>query len=175
MRKTVPIVLSTVLAASILGTPVVTSAQTQDVKAETAQNDSEQINLSNCSISFNNSLNYGNQYIKGKEPKSTDFEVHSGSGETVDPKLYSLVFFTYTDQGERKETSKVPTAAGEYYVYAKANKDSGATGVTRYYSFRILEKNDLEGMSLHVTNSSVAYTGKPIALNGLIFNLNATA
>lgn len=66
MRKTVPIVLSTVLAASILGTPVVTSAQTQDVKAETAQNDSEQINLSNCSISFNNSLNYGNQYIKGR-------------------------------------------------------------------------------------------------------------
>ena len=43
MRKTVPIVLSTVLAASILGTPVVTSAQTQDVKAETAQNDSEQV------------------------------------------------------------------------------------------------------------------------------------
>ena len=168
MRKTVPIVLSTVLAASILGTPVVTSAQTQDVKAETAQNDSEQINLSNCSISFNNSLNYGNQYIKGKGPKSTDFEVHSGSGETVDPKLYSLVFFTYTDQGERKETSKVPTAAGEYYVYAKANKDSGATGVTRYYSFRILEKNDLEGMSLHVTNSSVAYTGKPIALNATL-------
>ena len=38
MRKTVPIVLSTILAASILGTPVVTSAQTQDVKAETAQN-----------------------------------------------------------------------------------------------------------------------------------------
>lgn len=168
MRKTVPIVLSTVLAASILGTPVVTSAQTQDVKAETAQNDSEQINLSNCSISFNNSLNYGNQYIKGKGPKSTDFEVHSGSGETVDPKLYSLAFLTHTDQGERKETSKVPTAAGEYYVYAKANKDSGATGVTSYYGFRILEKNNLEGMSLHVANSSVAYTGKPIALNATL-------
>lgn len=132
MRKTVPIVLSTVLATSILGTPVVTSAQTQNVKAETAQNDSEQINLSNCWISFNNSLNYGNQYIKGKGPKSTDFEVHNGSGETVDPKLYSLVFFTYTNHGERKETDKVPRAAGEYYVYAKANKDSGATGITGY-------------------------------------------
>lgn len=63
MRKTVPIVLSTVLATSILGTPVVTSAQTQDVKVEAAQSNSEQINLSNCRISFNNSLNYGNQYI----------------------------------------------------------------------------------------------------------------
>lgn len=140
MRKTVPLVLSTVLAASILGTPTIIVAQTEDAKAETAQNDSEQINLSNCWISFNNSLNYGNQYIEGKGPKSTDFEVHNGSGETVDPKLYSLVFFTYTDQGERKETSKVPTAAGEYYVYAKANKDSDATGVTSYYNFRILEK-----------------------------------
>lgn len=165
MRKTVPLVLSTVLAASILGTPTIIVAQTEDAKAETARNDSEQINLSNCWISFNNSLNYGNQYIEGKGPKSTDFEVHNGSGETVDPKLYSLVFFTYTDQGERKETSKVPTAAGEYYVYAKANKDSDATGVTSYYNFRILEKNNLEGMSLRVTNSNVAYTGKPIAFN----------
>lgn len=172
MRKTVPIVLSTVLAASILGTPVVTSAQTQDVKAETAQNDSEQINLSNCSISFNNSLNYGNQYIKGKGPKTTDFEVHNGSGEKVDPKLYSLVFFTYTNHGERKETDKVPTAAGEYYVYAKANKDSGATGITGYWNFRILEENDLEGMSLHVANSSIAYTGKPIALIATLIDSN---
>lgn len=172
MRKTVPIVLSTVLAASILGTPVVTSAQTQDVKAETAQNDSEQINLSNCRISFNNSLSYGNQYIKGKGPKTTDFEVHNGSGEKVDPKLYSLVFFTYTNHGERKETDKVPTAAGEYYVYAKANKDSGATGITGYWNFRILEENDLEGMSLHVANSSIAYTGKPIALNATLIDSN---
>lgn len=172
MRKTVPIVLSTVLAASILGTPVVTSAQTQDVKAETAQNDSEQINLSNCRISFNNSLSYGNQYIKGKGPKTTDFEVHNGSGEIVDPKLYSLVFFTYTNHGERKETDKVPTAAGEYYVYAKANKDSGATGITGYWNFRILEENDLEGMSLHVANSSIAYTGKPIALNATLIDSN---
>lgn len=172
MRKTVPIVLSTVLAASILGTPVVTSAQTQDVKAETAQNDSEQINLSNCRISFNNSLSYGNQYIKGKGPKTTDFEVHNGSGEKVDPKLYSLVFFTYTNHGERKETDKVPTAAGEYYVHAKANKDSGATGITGYWNFRILEENDLEGMSLHVANSSIAYTGKPIALNATLIDSN---
>ena len=172
MRKTVPVVLSTVLAASILGTPVVTSAQTQDVKAETAQNDSEQINLSNCRISFNNSLSYGNQYIKGKGPKTTDFEVHNGSGEKVDPKLYSLVFFTYTNHGERKETDKVPTAAGEYYVYAKANKDSGATGITGYWNFRILEENDLEGMSLHVANSSIAYTGKPIALNATLIDSN---
>lgn len=172
MRKTVLIVLSTVLAASILGTPVVTSAQTQDVKAETAQNDSEQINLSNCRISFNNSLSYGNQYIKGKGPKTTDFEVHNGSGEKVDPKLYSLVFFTYTNHGERKETDKVPTAAGEYYVYAKANKDSGATGITGYWNFRILEENDLEGMSLHVANSSIAYTGKPIALNATLIDSN---
>lgn len=172
MRKTVPIVLSTVLAASILGTPVVTSAQTQDVKAETAQNDSEQINLSNCRISFNNSLSYGNQYIKGKGPKTTDFEVHNGSGEKEDPKLYSLIFFTYTDNGNRKETNKVPTAAGEYYVYAKANKDSGATGITGYWNFRILEENDLEGMSLHVANSSIAYTGKPIALNATLIDSN---
>ena len=56
MRKTVPIVLSTVLAASILGTPTITIAQTEDAKAETAQSDNEQINLSNCWISFNNSL-----------------------------------------------------------------------------------------------------------------------
>ena len=166
MRKTVPIVLSTVLVTSILGIPAVSTAQTQDAKAEAAQSNGEQTNLSNCWISFNNSVNYGNQYIEGKGPKSTDFEVHkSVSGEKVDPKLYSLVFFTYTDHGERKETSKVPTAAGEYYVYAKANNDSGATGVTGYWNFRILEKNDLEGMTLRVTNSSVAYTGKPIALN----------
>lgn len=169
MRNTVPIVLSTVLATSILGTPAVSTAQTQDAKAEAAQSDSEQTNLSNCWISFSNSLNYGNQYIEGKGPKSSDFEVHkSVSGEKVDSKLYSLVFFTYTDQGERKETSKVPTAAGEYYVYAKANKDSGATGITSYYGFRILEKNNLEGMSLQVTNSSVAYTGKPIALDATL-------
>lgn len=114
MRNTVPIVLSTVLATSILGTPAVSTAQTQDAKAEAAQSDSEQTNLSNCWISFSNSLNYGNQYIEGKGPKSSDFEVHkSVSGEKVDSKLYSLVFFTYTDQGERKETNKVPTAAGE--------------------------------------------------------------
>lgn len=81
MRKTVPIVLSTVLAASILGTPTIIIAQTEDAKAETAQNESEQINLSNCRISFNNSLSYGNQYIKGKGPKTTDFEVHNGSGK----------------------------------------------------------------------------------------------
>lgn len=169
MRNTVPIVLSTVLATSILGTPAVSTAQTQDAKAEAAQSDSEQTNLSNCWISFSNSLNYGNQYIEGKGPKSSDFEVHkSVSGEKVDSKLYSLVFFTYTDQGERKETSKVPTAAGEYYVYAKANKDSGTTGITSYYGFRILEKNNLEGMSLQVTNSSVAYTGKPIALDATL-------
>lgn len=166
MQKTVPIVLSAVLATSILGTPAVSTAQTQDAKAEAAQSNSEQINLSNCWISFSNSVDYGNQYIEERGPKSTDFEVHkSVSGEKVDPKLYSLVFFTYTDQGERKETSKVPTAAGEYYVYAKANKDSGATGITGYWNFRILEKNDLRGMTLRVTNSSVAYTGKPIALN----------
>ena len=172
MRKTVPIVLSTVLATSILGTPVVTSAQTQDVKVEAAQSNSEQINLSNCRISFNSSLNYGNQYIKGKGPKSTDFEVHNGSGETVDPKLYSLIFFTYTDNGNRKETNKVPTAAGEYYVYAKANKDSGATGITGYWNFRILEETDLEGMSLLVANSNIAYTGKPIALNATLIDSN---
>lgn len=170
MRKTVPIVLSTVLAASILGTPTIIIAQTEDAKAETAQNESEQINLSNCRISFNNSLSYGNQYIKGKGPKTTDFEVHNGSGEKVDPKLYSLVFFTYTNHGERKETDKVPTAAGEYYVYAKANKDSGATGITGYWNFRILEETDLEGMSLHVANSSIAYTGKPIALNATLID-----
>lgn len=172
MRKTVPIVLSTVLAASILGTPTIIIAQTEDAKAETAQNESEQIDLSNCRISFNNSLNYGNQYIKGKGPKTTDFEVHNGSGEKVDPKLYSLVFFTYTNHGERKETDKVPTAAGEYYVYAKANKDSGATGITGYWNFRILEETDLEGMSLHVANSSIAYTGKPIALNATLIDSN---
>lgn len=172
MRKTVPIVLSTVLAASILGTPTITIAQTEDAKAETAQSDNEQINLSNCWISFNNSLNYGNQYIEGKGPKSTDFEVHNGSGETVDPKLYSLIFFTYTDHGEKKETNKVPTAAGEYYVYAKANKDSNATGITGEWNFRILEENDLEGMSLHVANSSIAYTGKPIALNATLIDSN---
>lgn len=93
MRKTVPIVLSTVLATSILGTPAVSTAQTQDAKAETAQNESEQINLSNCRISFNNSMNYGNQYIKGKGPKSTDFEVHNGSGKRLTRSsipLYSL-------------------------------------------------------------------------------------
>lgn len=117
-------------------------------------------------------MSYGNQYIKGKGPKTTDFEVHNGSGEKVDPKLYSLVFFTYTNHGERKETDKVPTAAGEYYVYAKANKDSGATGITGYWNFRILEENDLEGMSLHVANSSIAYTGKPIALNATLIDSN---
>ena len=172
MRKTVPIVLSTVLATSILGTPAVSTAQTQDAKTEVAQSSSEQINLSSCWISLNNSLNYGNYYVKGKGPKSTDFEVRNGSGEIVDPKLYSLVFFTYTEQGAREETSKVPTAAGEYYVYAKANKDSSVTGTTSSCFFRILETNDLESMTLNIANSNVAYTGKPIALNAQLVDYN---
>lgn len=165
MRKSVPIAMSAIMATSILGVPALANAQQTHTNTHSAQTSSQQINLNNCRIRIKDTSNYRSLYIEGKSPKSSNFEVVNNSGQSIDSSLYSLIYFSFSDDYEKQETDEPPTKVGEYYVYAKAKEGANATGSTDSYYFRIVSKNDLAGMSLQFKTQTVMYTGKPIAPN----------
>lgn len=164
MKKSIPLVMSALMATSFTGVPAIAQANTPAVRTTASEDQQTQYDLINCYI---RPRDYKNEFIEGNGPnKDTFIVVDRNTNKEVDKSQYKFAFEKLSDEGYwEKAGEDFPTKKGRYLIYAIPTEDSKYSGQTNGISFNIVAKNDLSLATIQGGYSNYEYTGKQIKLS----------